>query len=178
MYTKTWEQKQIKAASLLALGASSTQVCQECDMTQSQFRYLKKLPEFRRLVDDTKARLKETVQQQVADSLGSDISGFRLDYKKVSDRLLSASNKLMEKVEAYIEKLDLNDISPAKIPSILRVASDVYTSAFTIKKAVLGIDELMEYTDEFRAITQARIMEASITESTDSAITPVSERRE
>ena len=156
MHHREWSDSQYKAASLFALGATSNEVGIECDLSRSQIRYLKKLPEFTKLVMDIRVNIKQYAIEETRNIIEQDIRAFRRDFKLAANNLQEISAILLEKLRISAELIDPERIGVKHLPAHLRACTEALSIAMSVKEKCLSLDKIMEMSSALQSEIESR----------------------
>jgi hypothetical protein len=150
---------EIKAADMYARGAKEPEILEACQRTRNWFRTLKKKETFRKYVNEQIDKYQSQDGATTSRIMKTEVDIFREDFKKASELLYTASligiNKLIERIEL----LDISEIRTHDIPKFLDSLNRAVVTSLEVRQASLGLNQLLEYADDFKQIVETRAIE-------------------
>ncbi|MUH01038.1 hypothetical protein F7734_55765 [Scytonema sp. UIC 10036] len=148
--------EELKAAELIANGASEQSVAEHFGKSRSWVQRLKRRDDFKEAVEATLEAASKALHQHTEERLTNDLNSFRQRFNESADLIFNTAYVYIQKVEEAINHLSVEDISPARIGSNLKLGAEALALGVELKQAALGIDQVTEQIDELEKLREAR----------------------
>lgn len=152
---KQFTDEQYEIAGLIALGCKTSEIIERIGCTNLTINRYKRDADFHQLISNLRDDLHRFTIEDSKNFLERDIRKFRTAYRATGQKLTIISNTFLDKIHQRIDSLDPDDISPGILPSYVRSVSDLIKIAEECNQRSLGLDKLLDLSDEFSEVVEA-----------------------